>query len=323
MVEVIVKRKIIKKKKPKKPKKPIKKKPTQEQKQKQIINIYSGGALRNPLGIKRQKEKDLVSPLQVPRIYRPISINQHVNSFEVEQKIWRKVADEQRLSQMALQREREEKERELKKREEEMRKQNERYQKDLLEHTKRIQKDLNDFKRSQLDTPKTTSFIDEPIINKSFDNNSRFEDKKKQEIYDPVEEKEEMFYDPIEEKEDKFLLLPFDEEPDIDFEDEKPKTEMIEEKQAEPEPEKPKTEKPIDTRREFLYTRKDLEGFTDEVLITMLVTPPFDAPDRIIDKFVSEGGTIIGGAKGRKDLIDYLVKEKVRIGKEISAERRV
>jgi len=159
MVEVIIKRKIIKKKKPKKPKK---KKPTQEQKQtqKQIINIYNSGALRNPLGIKRQKQKDKISPLNVPRIYRPISVNPHVNSFEVEQRLYRKLADENRMSQLTQQRERENFLREAREREAEQRKENEKYQKAVFEYIKAKEKKYDEIQKRQLEEPQLTSFED-------------------------------------------------------------------------------------------------------------------------------------------------------------------
>ena len=161
MVEVIIKRKIIKKKKPKKPKK---KKPTQEQKQtqKQIINIYNSGALRNPLGIKRQKQKDKISPLNVPRVYRPISITPHVNSFEVEQRLYKKLADENRMSQLSQQRERETLLREAREREAEMKKQNEKYQQDVFEYIKAKEKKYDEIQKRQLEEPQLTSFEDIP-----------------------------------------------------------------------------------------------------------------------------------------------------------------
>lgn len=216
MVEVIVKRKIIKKKKPKKPKKPIKKKPTQEQKQtqKQIINIYSSGALRNPLGIKRQKEKDRINPLAVPRIYRPVSVNQHVNSFEVEQRLYRKLADENRLSKLAQERERQNILRENKLKEAEIKRSQEKTQADMFNHIKNLEKKLDDSSRGQLERPNYSDFDKENSMGFS----GGLEEKSTLEQHHESKKKEE------EEKKEYFSNLPvkgiqFEQEPLIEEED--------------------------------------------------------------------------------------------------------
>jgi hypothetical protein len=154
MTETIIKRKIIKKRK----KRAKKVKPTQEQKQTQIINIYNSSKLRNPLGLKRQKEKDRISPLENRRVYRPIAINQHVNSFEVEQRLYSKLADENRLNQISQQRERTRIERERLAREQQMKTENENYQQAVFDFIKRKEARINEQIRNQIDERLNTSF---------------------------------------------------------------------------------------------------------------------------------------------------------------------
>ena len=256
MVETIIKRKIIKKKKkPKKSKPKAKPKPTQEQKQTQIVNIYNSGKLRNPIGIKRQKQKDKINPLELRRVYRPISINQHVNSFEVEQRLYRKIADENRLNQIAQKQERENQLRTMQQNEIEKARNQQQVQLDLANRLKNLERKLNESQRTQLEQPINNSFEQEPSMgfgDKNLDDSSKTEEKTEETKYDP---------------------------------------------------------------REFLYTRKEFESFSDEQLRTMLTTPPFEASDRDIDAFVESDGSI----PNRRKLIDYLVKQKVRIGKEISS----
>lgn len=162
MTETIIKRKIIKRKKRAK-----KVKPTQEQKQTQIINIYNPTKLRsNPLSIRRQKEKDRISPLQNSRVYRPIAINQHVNSFEVEQRLYSKLADENRLNMLSQQRERARMERERTAREQQMKTENENYQRAVFDFIKRKEAGIDERIRNQIDERLNTSF--ESIPSKGF-----------------------------------------------------------------------------------------------------------------------------------------------------------
>ncbi len=171
MTETIIKRKIIKKRK----KRAKKVKPTQEQKQTQIINIYNSSKLRNPLGLKRQKEKDRISPLENRRVYRPIAINQHVNSFEVEQRLYSKLADENRLNQISQQRERTRIERERLAREQQMKTENENYQQAVFDFIKRKETRINEQIRNQIDERLNTSFEsipskgygDEPLVKRA------------------------------------------------------------------------------------------------------------------------------------------------------------
>jgi hypothetical protein len=158
MSETIIKRKIIKKRK----KRAKKVKPTQEQKQTQIINIYNSSKLRNPLGLKRQKEKDRISPLENRRVYRPIAINQHVNSFEVEQRLYSKLADENRLNQISQQRERTRIERERLAREQQMKTENENYQQAVFDFIKRKEAGIDERIRNQIDQRLNTSFESVP-----------------------------------------------------------------------------------------------------------------------------------------------------------------
>lgn len=157
MTETIIKRKIIKKRK----KRAKKVKPTQEQKQTQIINIYNSGKLRNPLGIKRQKAKDKISALQTSRVYRPISINQHVNSFEVQERIYSKLADENRLNQISQQRERERLERQRVAREQEMKNQQDAFQQNVFEYIRRREFGIGERLRNELDVRQNQSFENE------------------------------------------------------------------------------------------------------------------------------------------------------------------
>lgn len=157
MTETIIKRKIIKKRK----KRAKKAKPTQEQKQTQIINIYNSGKLRNPLGIKRQKAKDTISKLQTSRVYRPISINQHVNSFEVQERLYSKLADENRLNQISQQRERERLERQRVAREQEMKNQQDAFQQNVFEYIRRREFGIGERLRNELDVRQNQSFENE------------------------------------------------------------------------------------------------------------------------------------------------------------------
>jgi hypothetical protein len=158
MTETIIKRKIIKRKKRAK-----KVKPTQEQKQTQIINIYNPTKLRsNPLSIRRQKEKDRISPLQNSRVYRPIAINQHVNSFEVEQRLYSKLADENRLNMLSQQREQARMERERTAREQQMKTENENYQRAVFDFIKRKESGIDERIRNQIDERLNVSFESVP-----------------------------------------------------------------------------------------------------------------------------------------------------------------
>jgi hypothetical protein len=157
MTETIIKRKIIKKRK----KRAKKVKPTQEQKQTQIINIYNSGKLRNPLGIKRQKAKDKISTLETRRVYRPISINQHVNSFEVQERLYSKLADENRLNQISQQRERERLERQRVAREQEMKNQQDAFQQNVFEYIRRREFGIGERLRNELDVRQNQSFENE------------------------------------------------------------------------------------------------------------------------------------------------------------------
>ena len=158
MVETIIKRKIIKKRK----KRAKKAKPTQEQKQTQIVNIYNSGKLRNPIGIKRQKQKDKISALENRRIYRPLAINQHVNSFEIEQRLYSKFADENRLNQIAQQKERERMERERTREQQILRQEQDLFQKNVFDYVKRKELDLSNKIRNQLDQAELNTFDNTP-----------------------------------------------------------------------------------------------------------------------------------------------------------------
>ena len=102
MSEKIIKKKVIKQRRKKKTK-PSQK---QSQRQTQIINVYTQRS-GLPLSANRQKAKNSISPMENSRVYRPLAINQHVNSFEVEQRLYRKIADETQLTEATRRRERE------------------------------------------------------------------------------------------------------------------------------------------------------------------------------------------------------------------------
>lgn len=182
MTDTIIKRKIIKKRK----KRAKKIKPTQEQKQTQIINIYNPTKLRsNPLSIRRQKEKDRISALQNSRVYRPIAINQHVNSFEVEQRLYSKLADENRLNMLSQQRERARMERERTAREQQMKTENENYQRAVFDFIKRKEAGIDERIRNQIDERLNLSF--ESIPSKGFGDEPL--DEPAQTPPEPIEEK--------------------------------------------------------------------------------------------------------------------------------------
>ena len=95
MTETREKKKIIKKPKSKKPKaKKPKSKQTQKQTQKQVINIFPGG-LRNPRKTKNPT-------LSRAKVYRPVNITQMTNPFAVEQRLYSKIADEERNKRLAF-----------------------------------------------------------------------------------------------------------------------------------------------------------------------------------------------------------------------------